>query len=203
MQSVDDKVISRIYGWGRGCSFFLNDFSDLASGDAIRKALSRLEQSQQIRRVLRGVYDYPKFSKKLNKSLSPDIQQVAFALARKFNWRISPTGDTALNILGLSTQVPGRYVYLCNGTNRNYQIGQLTLEFKKATLKEIGFKYRESDLLVQAIKELGKERISDDVITQVREQFDHKQRERILKDTKRTTTWIYDVIKLILSETDK
>ncbi|MDC9724767.1 MAG: DUF6088 family protein, partial [Gammaproteobacteria bacterium] len=79
MQSVDDKVISRVYGWGRGCSFFLNDFSDLASGDAIRKSLSRLEQSQQIRRVLRGVYDYPKFSKKLNKPLSPDIQQVAFA----------------------------------------------------------------------------------------------------------------------------
>lgn len=203
MQSVDDKVISRVYGWGRGCSFFLNDFSDLAGGDAIRKSLSRLEQSQQIRRVLRGVYDYPKFSKKLNKSLSPDIQQVAFALARKFNWRISPTGDTALNILGLSTQVPGRYVYLCNGTNRSYQIGQLTLEFKKATLKEIGFKYRESDLLVQAIKALGKERLSDDVISQLRSQIDNKRCERILKDTKLTTTWIYDVIKLILSEVDK
>lgn len=203
MQSVDDKVISRVYGWGRGCSFFLNDFSDLASGDAIRKSLSRLEQSQQIRRVLRGVYDYPKFSKKLNKSLSPNIQQVAFALARKFNWRISPTGDTALNILGLSTQVPGRYVYLCNGTNRSYQIGQLTLEFKKATLKEIGFKYRESDLLVQAIKALGKERLSDSTIGQLRAQFDNKQRERILKDTKLTTTWIYDVIKQVLSETDK
>lgn len=165
--------------------------------------MSRLEQSQQIRRVLRGVYDYPKFSKKLNKPLSPDIQQVAFALARKFNWRISPTGDTALNILGLSTQVPGRYVYLCNGTNRSYEIGQLTLEFKKASLKEIGFKYRESDLLVQAIKGLGKERLSDDVIEQLRAQFDAKQGERILKDTKLTTTWIYDVIKQILSGTDK
>jgi len=203
MQSVDDKVISRVYGWGRGCSFFLNDFSDLASGDAIRKSLSRLEQSQQIRRVLRGVYDYPKFSKKLNKSLSPDIQQVAFALARKFNWRISPTGDTALNILGLSTQVPGRYVYLCNGTNRSYQIGELTLEFKKTALKEIGFKYQESDLLVQAIKALGKERLSDDVIDRLRTQFDNKQRDWILKDTKLTTTWIYDVIKLIFSENEK
>ena len=203
MQSIDDKVISRVYGWGRGRAFFLNDFSDLASGDAIRKSLSRLEQSQQIRRVLRGVYDYPKFSKKLNKLLSPDVQQVAFTLARKFHWNISPTGDTALNILGLSTQVPGRYIYLCNGTNRSYQIGQLTLEFKKTTLKEIGFKYRESDLLVQAIKALGKERLSNDVIEQLRAQFDNKQCERILKDTKRTTTWIYDVIKLILSGTDK
>lgn len=203
MRSVDNKVISRVYGWGMGCSFFLNDFSDLASGDAIRKSLSRLEQSQQIRRVIRGVYDYPKFSKKLNKLLSPDIQQIAFTLARKFHWNISPTGDTALNILGLSTQVPGRYIYLCNGVNRSYQIGQLTLEFKKVTLKEIGFKYRESDLLVQAIKVLGKERLSNNVIEQLRAQFNSKQGERILKDTKRTTTWIYDAIKMILSGADK
>lgn len=197
LQSIDKKVIYRIYGSGRGWSFFQNDFSDLGSSEAIRKSLSRLEQSGTIRRVLRGMYDYPKFSKLLNERLSPDIQQVAFALARKFNWRISPTGDTALNLLGISTQVPGRYVYLCDGANRSYQINNIELSFKKTNLKEIGFKYKESDLLVQVFKALGKENISPNIIQQLQKQFDNELCIKILKDTQHTTSWIFAAIKQV------
>lgn len=200
MQSIDDKVISRIYGNGRGWSFFQNDFLDLGSADAIRKSLSRFEQVGTIRRVMRGIYDYPKFSKRLNTVLSPEIQQVAFALARKFNWRITPTGDTALNLLGLSTQVPGRYVYLCDGVHRVYDIGKVSIEFKKTALKEIGFKYRESDLLVQAIKVLGKEQITPQIIKQFKKALNQKMANKILKDTQHTTTWIYEVIKQVFAE---
>ncbi len=200
MQSIDNKVISRIYGNGRGWAFFQNDFSDLGSSEAIRKSLSRLEQSGTIRRVLRGMYDYPKFSKLLNESLSPDIQQIAFALARKFNWRISPTGDTALNLLGLSTQVPGRYVYLCDGANRSYQVNNIELSFKKTTLKEIGFKYKESDLLVQAFKALGKENITPSIILQLQKQFDNESCAKILKDTQHTTSWIFEAIKQVCNK---
>jgi integrase len=71
---------------------------------------------------IRGIYDYPRFSKLLDQSLSPDIDQVARALARKFRWCIQPTGATALNFLGLSTQVPARAVYLSDGPDRVYQI---------------------------------------------------------------------------------
>lgn len=200
MQSIDDKVISRIYGMGRGYCFFVNDFSDLGHVDAVRKALSRLEQMGKIRRVLRGLYDYPKFSRLLNQSLSPDIQQVAYALARKFNWRISPTGDTALNLLGLSTQVPGRYVYLCDGVNRSYRIGEVELTFQKTALKAIGFKYQQSELMVQAIKALGKERITADIISQLSAHLDEKQCKQVLKDTQHTTAWIFEVIKQICSK---
>ena len=200
MQTIDNKIISRIYGNGRGFSFSQNEFSDLGSTDAVRKSLSRLEQAEKIRRVFRGVYDYPKYSKRLKQRLSPDIPQIASALARKFNWRISPTGDTALNILGLSTQVPGRYTYLCDGVNRSYQIGNLSLEFKKTTLKEIGFKYQESELLVQAIKALTKERITDEIIQQLHEKLTSKQCTKILKDTQLTTAWIYEIIKNICKE---
>ena len=195
MQTIDNKIISRIYGNGRGYSFSQNEFSDLGSTDAVRKSLSRLEHTEKIRRVLRGIYDYPKYSKRLKQRLLPDIPQIASALARKFNWRISPTGDTALNVLGLSTQVPGRYIYLCDGVNRSYLIGNLSLEFKKTTLKEIGFKYQKSELLVQAIKALTKERITDEIIQQLHEKLTSKQCTTILKDTKLTTTWIYEVIK--------
>lgn len=197
MQSVEDKILSRVYGNGRGYAFTQADFSDLASVEAIRKSLSRFEQAGTIRRVIRGVYDYPKFSQLLNKLLSPDIQQIAYALARKFNWRITPTGDTALNLLGISTQVPARYIYHCDGANREYLIDNTTLTFKKTALKEIGFKHRESELLVQAIRALGKEHITEDVIVQLSKSIDANQYEKIIKDTKMTTSWIHEVIKQV------
>ncbi|MBF0266180.1 MAG: hypothetical protein HQL46_13020 [Gammaproteobacteria bacterium] len=197
MQSIDNKIINRIYGYGRGWAFSKIDFADLGGSEAIRKSLSRLAQSGKIRRVLRGIYDYPKFSKLLNQQLSPDIQQIAFSLARKFNWRIVPTGNTALNLLGISTQLPGRYIYLCDGENRIYEIENINLEFKKTVLKEIGFKYQESTLLVQAIKTLGKEQLHDEIIEKFRINYSDNICQKILKDTRLTTTWIYEIIKQI------
>ena len=92
----------------------------------------------EIRRVIRGIYDYPRFSKLLDQHLSPDIDQVARALARKFRWRIQPSGATALNFLGLSTQVPARAVYLSDGPDRAYQVGNTPLVFEHTALKESG-----------------------------------------------------------------
>ena len=115
MESTENKVISRIYGKGRGWAFSRIDFSDLGSIEAIDQSLSRLAKKRQIRRVLRGLYDYPKFSNFLDKELSPDIDQIARALARKYGWTIQVSGNTALNILGLSTQLPGRFMYYSDG----------------------------------------------------------------------------------------
>ena len=82
MQSVDKKIVYRIYGLHRGWSFSKNDFLDLASDAAIRKALSRLEAKGTIRRVLRGLYDYPRISTLLKAPMGPDLDQVVRALAR-------------------------------------------------------------------------------------------------------------------------
>ena len=161
MQSINKKVIFRIYGRGRGWAFSSNDFVEDFSRSQIDYALSELCREGTIRRVCRGIYDFPKFSELLQQELSPDFDLVAQAFARKFNWRIQPSGDAALNLLGLSTQVPGRLVYLSDGPNRQYDIGNYTLEFKKSALKDVGFKYRESGLLVQALKALGKERLDE------------------------------------------
>ncbi|MDQ6983383.1 MAG: DUF6088 family protein, partial [Ghiorsea sp.] len=155
MQSIEDKIVSRIYGRGRGWSFSPNDFAGDFSRTNIDKALSKLTKQGTIRRIYRGIYDYPKYSDLLKQNLSPDYDQVAQAFARKFNWRIQPTGDAALNLLRLSTQVPGRPVYLSDGPSRSYKIlGTFTLEFKKSALKDVGFKTRESGLIVQALKAL-------------------------------------------------
>ncbi|HQS67882.1 MAG TPA: DUF6088 family protein [Sulfuricurvum sp.] len=200
MKSIEESVLYRIYGRGRGCVFSSSDFIDEFEANNIDKALSDLTKKGKIRRVIRGVYDYPKYSDLLKQELSSDPEQVAYALARKFKWRIEPSGETALNLLGLSTQVPGRFLYLSDGPNRSYTVGQTTLEFKKTVLKEIGFKYTQSGLIVSALKSLGKERITVEVISTLKKQVQPKMHAKILKDTKTVTGWVYDAIKQICSE---
>lgn len=197
MNSIANMVLSRIYGRGRGYSFSAADFIDEFEANNIDKALSVLTKQRKIRRVIRGVYDYPKYSEFLKQELSPDIQEIAYAIARKFRWRIDPSGETALNLLNISTQVPGRYIYLSDGPNRSYLVGNTTLEFKKTVLKEIGFKYRYSGLIVSALKSLGKEHITDDVIATIKKQIDFKMCPKVLKDTNTVTAWVYDAIKQI------
>jgi hypothetical protein len=197
LQTIEEKIVSRIYGRGRGWAFSANDFSTDFGRSTIDWVFYNLVDAGTIRRVHRGIYDYPKYSELLQQELSPDYDQVAQAFARKFNWRIQPSGDAALNLLGLSTQVPGRLVYLSDGPNRQYDIGNHTLEFKKSALKDVGFKYRESGLLVQALKALGQERVDDAVITTLRNQINETTCKRVLKDTVTATGWVYETIKQI------
>ncbi len=200
MRSIDSKAFSKISGSGRGYVFSGADFVDQFPGDNIDKALSNLNKEGKIRRIMRGIYDFPKYSELLQQYLSPEIDKVAHALARKFKWQIEPSGDTALYLLGLSTQVPARYVYFSNGPKREYKVMDNPLEFKKIALKNVGFKYAESALLVQAIKSLGKDNISAEIITKLKQKIDSKLYPKIVKDTKTVTDWIYNVIKQVCLE---
>jgi len=197
MQAIENKILSRVFGRARGWAFTKTDFVTEFAETNIHQALSSLQKAGKIRRVCRGVYDYPAYSKLLGQTLSPDMDQVAHALARKFNWTILPSGDAALNLLGLSTQVPGKWIYLSDGPNREYEIGQHSLQFKKTALKDARFKHRMSGLLVQALKALGKEHVDNRVIHTLSDQLDHKDCGRILKDTRTVSGWIYKIIKQI------
>ena len=167
----------------------------------IDNVLSDLVKDKKIRRVSRGIYDYPKYSDFLKKELNPDIEQVSRAYARKFNWRIEVSGDSALNILNLSTQIQAKYIYLSDGPNKSYKLfNDVVIEFKKSNLKDIGFKYKESSLIVQALKSLGKEHITNEVINKIKEQIEPKMYEKILNDTQTTTVWVYEIIKQICKD---
>lgn len=203
MQAVEQKILSRIYGRGRGWAFTKTDFVAGFGEANIHQALSTVARAGKIRRVCHGVYDYPRHSDLLGQALSPDIDQVAQALARKFNWRIQPSGEAALNLLGLSTQVPGRWIYLSDGPSREYSIGEdgrQILAFRKSSLKDTGFKYRESGLLVQALKALGKERVNAAVIETLRRRLEPKLCRRILSDTRAVAGWILQIIKQVCEE---
>lgn len=197
MKNISESCFYFIAGHGRGWSFSPSDLAGRFTRQQVDSLLSELTRQGKIRRVARGIYDYPRYSDLLQKTLSPDIDQVAGAYARKFGWRIEVSGESALNLLGLSSQVQGRYVYLSDGPNRRYEVSGVELEFKKSALKNIGFKYRESSLLVQALKALGKEHVTPELIEKARQRIAPAQFERVLKDTQGVTGWIYETIKQI------
>jgi hypothetical protein len=200
MQSIDKTILATIYGNGKGWAFSAKDFSHLGSRSSVDITLHRLQKKGTIRRVLRGVYNYPQFSKLLKAELSPDIDMVARALARKFGWHIQPSGPAALNLMGLSTQVPGRFVYLSDGPSRTYKVGKTELLFENTALKETGFKLPQSALIVQGLKSLGPEGITKDIITGIRQWLDPSLRPKILKDTRTVTGWVYEAIRKICRE---
>ena len=114
------KIEIKIKKCNKGETFVCSDFSDIADNQAIRKALSRLEKEGIIRRILHGVYEYPEYNEVLGEYVAPSPNKVAQAIARNYCWTIVPCGDTALNLLGLSTQVPAVWSYVSDGTYKDY-----------------------------------------------------------------------------------
>ena len=196
-KAVETTVLSRIYGNGRGWAFFANDFADLGSREAVHLALHRLEKKETIRRVIRGLYEYPRYSDLLAQCMAPDMDEVARALARRFGWSIQATGPAALNLIGLSSQVPGRYAYRSDGPRRTYKVGKTSLEFKPGALKDAGFRVAESGTLVEALKSLGEARINAETLAKCRSWLPATKHAAVLKDTQRVTGWVYDAIKEI------
>ncbi|MDC7227924.1 MAG: DUF6088 family protein [Spirochaetales bacterium] len=192
---IADKVISRIYGHGRGWVFVLSDFSDIANPSTIKNILARFTKRGLIRRLMRGVYDYPSISKLLNELSPPDPDKIAQAIARSHGWTIWPDGNTALNLLGLSTQVPSTWEYLSDGPYRSYKWLGNTMRFKHRTNKETTVLSSKSALIVQALKALGEKNVDDKVIITISNHLNEKERKKILKEAMYVTDWVYEIIK--------
>ena len=200
MQSTEKKIVARIYGNRRGWVFSQIDFTDLGGRSTIDWSLSRLEKRGTIHRILRGIYYYPQESALLKEQLPVEIPRVARAVARKFKWKIEPSGETALNILGISTQIPSKYVYITNGRSKTYQVQKRELQFKKGMLKETNFKYQESAILVQALRAYGKENLNTVNLKKFRNAIDPLKYAQILKDTRSVTGWVYQAIQKVCAE---
>ena len=179
-----------------GSVFIVSDFTDIAEYENAKKCLLRLEKKGFIRRIIRGIYDKPYFSNILNEYAAPNIEEVIKAIARNYNWKICPSGLTALNLLGLSTQVTNSYEYYSSGQYKTYEIGKITIYFKHKSSKELlGLSYK-SSLVVNAIKELGPN-IDEQSIAKISNHLSEKEKNILLHETSGVTKWIYEVIKRI------
>ena len=175
--------------------FVAPDFADIADTATIRQGLKRLYQSGIIRRIIRGIYEKPKYSKLLDEYVAADPDAVAKALARCYHWTIAPCGNTALNLLGLSTQVTAVWSYISDGPYKTYEWNSTKLEFKHRTNKEItGLSYMTS-LVIQALKTLGRTNVTPEIIQTLSEKLSEDEKQACLKEATEATDWVYDTIR--------
>ena len=186
-----------------GSVFTTVDFADVIENSRVGVILSRLEEDGVIRRVMRGIYDKPVYNDFIKEYLAPSPSLVAEALARNFGWTIVPCGDTALNILGLSTQVPAAWSYVSDGTYKEYTYDNTTIKFKRTTNKEISKLSYKTALVVQALKALGKDNIDDTIINKLKNDLTVEEKATALLEAKAATSWIYEYIKQICKGDEK
>lgn len=180
-----------------GTVFVPTDFVHLSDKKIVSNSLSRLEDEKLIRHVMRGVYYKAEYNDFLQEYVSPLPDKVAHALARNFGWTIVPCGDTALNLLGLSTQIPTAWVYVSDGTYKEYSYDNTTIKFKKTTNKEISKLSYKTALVVQALKALGKDNVTDKILDKLSGSLTDKEKSDLLNEAKAVTSWIYEDIKQI------
>lgn len=159
--------------------------------------LKRLADEDKIKRVIDGFYYNPRYSELIGEYEAASIHELALAIARKYNWNIAPYSSTALNLLGLSTQVPNHYTYISSGRYKAYKIGDTVLEFKKVNPGEIANMSLKSAAVIQAIKSLGKDNVNNQVIHKIRENLTDKERTDLMNESKSVSAWIYEVIREI------
>ena len=194
MQTIDSKIRSRIFGKGRGAVFTPNDFLDLGGRDAVDKVLSRLATQETIRRLARGLYEYPREHTELG-ILSPDIQKIAKALAGKNRMRLQPAGAYATNLLGLSEQVPAKAVFLTDGPSRTVKIGRQEIQLRHTTPRNMAASGRLSGLLMQAFRHLGREHITPKRMAHLKRTLPAKERKRLLKDLALAPAWMHPLFR--------
>jgi len=198
MNSIQDHILDRIRGQGRGRVFTPKDFLDLGSRDAADQSLSRLVRGGEIQRLGRGLYYFPRMNQRLGIPIGPDPDEIAEALARQTGSLVVPSGAVAANRLGLSAQVPAKPVYLTNGRTREVKIGNTTFRLQHAAPKEFAAGCRTSAMVFQALRHLGQVAVDDRVLSQLRGALSVGQLKELLRDASHTTDWIGAVVRKVI-----
>lgn len=150
----------RVRASGRGSVFTPCDFLAVAARSAVDQALSRLVKSGQLRRLARGLYDFPKVHPKLG-TLSPTPDDVAQALARETGSQVQIAGARAANALGLSAQVPAQSTYLTDGPSRRVVLGKRVVDLRHASPKHLIAPGSPAGTVVQALRHVDSMRAAD------------------------------------------
>ncbi len=193
-KSTDSKIFRRIRSRGRGWVFTPDRFTDLGTRRAVDLALMRLRNSGIIRQLARGLYDYPKTDPQFG-MLQPATDDIANALAGRDATRLQPSGAYAANLLGLTTQVPTKIVYLTDGRTRTVQIGPRQITLKHTTPRNMATAGKSSGLVIQALRHLGRKNVDQRVIKQLERHLDSDTRKQLVKDMRYAPAWIADIIR--------
>ena len=198
--STNKKVLAKIYGHRRGWVFTPEDFKGVGTRDAVASALKRHKQTGLIRQLARGVYDYPRVDSELG-VLSASSDAIAKALAGRDALRLQPSGAYAANLLGLSTQVPMKIVYLTDGRSRTVQVGKRQIILKQTSPRNMATAGKISGLVIQALRYLGQPHATREVVAQLDRRLDDAARKQLMKDIRYAPGWMTEIFRALAKET--
>ncbi|MGB2630523.1 MAG: DUF6088 family protein [Candidatus Omnitrophota bacterium] len=193
-QSINNKVLSRIYCKKRGWIFTPVNFLDLGSRAAIDQILGRLARSGTIRRLARGLYDYPRKHPDFG-DIPSNYERIAQVLAGRDSLKIQPSGAYAANLLGLSDQVPAKIVFLTDGHSRTVKVGKLTIKLKRTTPKNMATAGRISGLVIQALRYLKKNNVDSAIIAKLKRRLSGEDKSILMRDLRYAPVWIGEIFK--------
>ncbi|GHV61026.1 hypothetical protein FACS1894195_0880 [Bacteroidia bacterium] len=201
METTVDQIKNKIAKSKRGNLFFPDDFAQLGTPVAIRLALSKLTKSGLFKRVAHGVYYYPTKNVKIGNSVfspMPSVDDIAQAIAKRDKARIVPTASHALNLLGLSTQVPANVVYITDGAPRRISVGKgRGILFQHTSeLKKLAYKSKLLMLIVFALREIGEGKVTENQLEIIKSHLSHLSEKELETDINLMPLWVR---KLILS----
>ena len=196
MDKYIDNIRNTINCFPNNYVFISKDFVDNIDYETVRKTLRRLSEKEDIKKIARGYYYKPLYLPIINDYSKPDIDSYAKAIARNMNWKIFPTGNTALNEFGLSTQVPSNYSYISSGRTISYDEGNNKINFIHRSPRETDYSYITGSL-IQAIKAVRQENITEQIIDKLSITISKEDKKLILSESKNTSAWIYEAIKKI------
>jgi hypothetical protein len=197
---IGKKIMAQVKGRGRGWVFTASDFLALGTWPAVRKALSRLTRRGVIRRLGVSLYHYPRINEKLGGELPPAADVVATAVARKTDSRIVASGALAANVLGLSTQVPAKMLYLTNGPSRTITAGPHTLIFRHVSPRRMAAKGRISAIVFEALRYVKAQNVTEDVIEKLRRNLSADAITELNRDLPHAAGWMRPYIQQIVAE---
>ena len=192
--SVQTNIENNIKTMKRGTIVFPSSFDMFGNVEAVKKSLLRLEKKNFLVRLAHGIYFYPKQDKLLG-TLYPSIEEIAKAIAERDKARIIPTGIKALNQLGLSNQIPMNIVFLTDGAARSIVVGKRTIKFKRTTPKNLAVKGKITSLIIQALKEIGKNNVTTEQLEKINNHLKLEKKEIIEHDAKLAPAWIAKIMK--------
>jgi hypothetical protein len=199
-ESISIQIENKIKRSRPGQIILPSDFKDLGTSTAIRKTLSRLVDQKVLVRMGQGVYVIPIHDKLFGEVL-PSMEEIAASLAEKEHVKIMPTGQYALNKIGLSNQVPMKMVFLTNGTKKNITIGKSSILFQPTTTKKLAMVGSISSLLFLGLEELDLNRLKESELEKIIALLKKEDQNNLKHDLKLAPARISDfVIKNFLKQ---
>jgi|SRR5690625_6297 len=195
--SVEKQIKRSIKNKDRGTLIFPGDFLDIGTSDAVRQSLKRLADKEFIVRVAHGIYVRPKINRLIG-AIIPSAEEVAKAIAKRDKIRTVPSGNYALNILGLSTQVPMNIVLLTDGSPRELSVGNRKIKFKRTTPKNLLARGEVSRLVIQALKTIGEGKVTPEEEEKIISLLKRDDQEDLHHDILLAPVWIQKIMRKAL-----